>query len=124
MNDQDLLNSSSISRRQMLHRICAGFGGLAMNGLLADQGRTEMIREARVSSLMPKASHVAARAKRVIFLFMHGGPSHIDLFDYKPELKEMDGKPLPFPERSVQFAKRGHVMASPWNSKLAPGTGL
>lgn len=55
-----------------------------------------------------------ARAKRVIFLFMHGGPSQVDTFDYKPLLKRDGGKPLPFPKPRVQFAETGNLLASPW----------
>ena len=58
--------------------------------------------------------HLPPRAKQIIFLFMHGGPSHINLFDYKPKLAKLDGESLPFDERKVQFAKRGAIMAPPW----------
>lgn len=58
--------------------------------------------------------HFPARAKRVIFLFMHGGPSHVDLFDYKPALKKYHDQALPFAERKIQFAARGNLMQSPW----------
>jgi hypothetical protein len=54
------------------------------------------------------------RAKRVIFLFMHGGPSQIDTFDYKPLLERDDGKPLPFDKPRIQFAQTGNLMRSPW----------
>jgi hypothetical protein len=58
--------------------------------------------------------HSAARAKRVIFLFMHGGPSQVDTFDYKPLLARDHGKPLPFAKPRVQFAQTGNLLASPW----------
>ncbi len=58
--------------------------------------------------------HFPARAKRVIFLFMHGGPSHVDTFDYKPQLDRDDGKPLPFAKPRVQFAETGNLLKSPW----------
>ena len=61
--------------------------------------------------------HFVSRAKRVIFLFMHGGPSHIDTFDHKPLLKRDHGKPLPFAKPRVQFAKTGNLLASPWEFK-------
>jgi hypothetical protein len=54
-----------------------------------------------------------ARAKRVIFVFMHGGPSQIDTFDYKPLLARDNGKPLPFAKPRVQFAETGNLLASP-----------
>jgi len=54
------------------------------------------------------------RAKRVIFLFMHGGPSHVDTFDYKPLLIRDSGKPLPFGKPRIQFAKTSNLRRSPW----------
>ncbi|MDA7666295.1 DUF1501 domain-containing protein [bacterium] len=99
------------SRRQLLNNICTGFGGLAFNALLGN-----------TANAIP-LSHTKARAKRVIFLFMHGGPSHVDLFDYKPQLIKDSGKPLPFPERKVQFAARGNLMASPWQFRQVGQSG-
>ncbi|MGB0578909.1 MAG: DUF1501 domain-containing protein [Limisphaerales bacterium] len=97
----------NLSRRAALNRIAVGFGGLAANSLLAGD-----------------SFRLPAKAKRIIFLFMHGGPSHIDLFDYKPKLAEYHGKPLPFDERKVTFAKRGNVMASPWPLRQVGQCGL
>ncbi len=108
----------AISRRALLNRLCSGFGGLALNSLL---------HQTRIEGLgLQKAqlSHWAPRAKRVIFLFMHGGPSHIDLFDYKPRLQRESGNPLPFGERSVQFAARGNLMGSPWEFQQVGASGL
>jgi hypothetical protein len=66
----------------------------------------------------------APRAKRVIFLFMHGGVSHLDTFDPKPELDAMDGKPLPF-ETPLQFSKKiGSLMRSPWKFRRYGQSGL
>ena len=95
-----------LPRRAALGHMALGFGGLALNTLLAEQSSGNGI--SRPQALFP------ARARRVIFLFMHGGPSHVDLFDHKPKLEEFNGKPLPFPERKVQFAKRGNLMKPPW----------
>jgi hypothetical protein len=64
------------------------------------------------------ASVLRARAKRVIFLFMHGGPSQVDTFDYKPLLERDHGKPLPFEKPRIQFAETGNLLKSPW--KFAP----
>jgi hypothetical protein len=93
-------------RRDMLKRLCAGFGGVALDAMLCQDFNLE-------AKVLP--GHFAAKAKRVIFLFMHGGPSHVDLFDHKPALAKYDGQPLPFPERKVQFAARGNLMRSPWS---------
>ena len=55
------------------------------------------------------------RAKRILFLFMKGGPSQVDTFDFKPRLQEDHGRPLPFAKPKVQFAKTGNLLASPWD---------
>ncbi len=79
------------SRRDMLSRAGAGFGAIALNAMLAaDQGTW-----ANDLSKQSKLPHTTPRAKSVIFVFLEGGPSHIDLFDPKPRLNEMAGKPLP-----------------------------
>jgi hypothetical protein len=59
----------------------------------------------------------------VIFLFMHGGPSHVDLFDYKPRLYKEHDKPLPFKEREVQFANRANIMKPPWGFRRVGASG-
>ena len=93
-------------RRELLAGIGAGFGLLALAGLTQAQGQA--------SPLAPKKGRLPVRAKRVIFLFMHGGPSQIDTFDYKPLLERDDGKPLPFDKPRIQFAQTGNLMRSPW----------
>ena len=114
------------SRRRMLGEMCVGFGGLALHGLLSDCEAQELANAqnsipARQLETVPR---VAPRAKRVIFLFMHGGPSHIDLFDPKPELQRNDGKPLPFGGSRVTFADRGELMRSPWSFRRCGESGL
>lgn len=68
--------------------------------------------------------HIPAKAKRVIFLFMKGGPSHMDTFDYKPQLQKDDKKPLPFEKPRVQFAPTGELLASPWKFKQYGESGI
>src|SRR5438046_2566691 len=79
------------SRRDFLRQAGGGFGALAFAALAAEDGRGEPGR----SPEDIKKPHFAAKAKSVIFLFMEGGPSHIDLTDPKPELTRQNGKPLP-----------------------------
>ncbi len=100
-----------LNRRQLLATCGMGFGALALRGMLS-AGAVEAGRPP--SSLAPHAPHFRATAKRVIFLFMHGGPSSIDTFDYKPLLKRDTGKPLPFAKPRVQFSQTGNLLASPW----------
>src|SRR6266567_98878 len=73
-----------LTRRQMLRRMCAGFGMLGLVGLVGPQ--------AAFAACARPAPHFRPRAKRVIFLFMNGGPSHVDTFDPKPALKEFEGQ--------------------------------
>ena len=109
------------SRRQMLKSSACGFGYMALAGL-----SSEAAIKSR-SPLLEKKPHFAPRAKRVIFLFMHGGPSHVDTFDYKPRLNKEDGKRLPFKaakniEKSSQENLR--LMKSPWKFKQRGESGL
>jgi len=116
---------TSSSRRQMLKNSAVGFGALALADILQRQA---------VGANASGGLHFPARAKRVIFLFMHGGPSAIDTFDYKPLLKRDHGKPLPFEKPRVQFAQTGNLLQSPfafrqygesgkWVSDLFPEVG-
>jgi hypothetical protein len=78
-----------LTRREMLRTSACGFGSLALSALCNDLSAAE-------SPLAAKSPHFTPRAKRVIFLFMSGGPSQVDMFDYKPRLAKENGKPLPF----------------------------
>ncbi|RLS38164.1 MAG: DUF1501 domain-containing protein [Planctomycetota bacterium] len=102
------------SRRQLLQNCGAGFGGIALNDLLARTASAGQNSSAASNPLLSRPGHFPARAKRVIFLFMHGGPSHVDTFDYKPLLAKHDGQPLPFEKPRIQFAQTGNLLKSPW----------
>ena len=102
-----------LSRRAMLHYSGAGFGALALAGLLAEESRSAP-DTAPVSPLQVRPSHFVPRAKRIIFLFMHGGPSQVDTFDYKPQLVKDDGKPVPFSKPRVVSSKTGNLFKSPF----------
>lgn len=104
----------ALTRREMLMRCSAGFGGLALTDLLARSAQADVPNG---NTLAVRPPHFPAKAKRVIFLFMHGGPSAIDTFDYKPLLARDDGKPLPFAKPRVVFAQTGNIMRSPWEFK-------
>ncbi|MGH9675110.1 MAG: DUF1501 domain-containing protein, partial [Bryobacteraceae bacterium] len=81
-----------ISRRELICRAGSGLGSLALGSLFAQDGVRGAVR---TDPLAAKNPQHAAKAKSVIFLFMEGGPSHIDLFDPKPELERLAGKPMP-----------------------------
>src|SRR4051794_46735 len=82
---------TSLDRRQFLKNAGAGFGAVALAALLAEDGQLA----AADDPLAPKAPQFPAKAKRVIFLFMSGGPSHVDTFDPKPGLTRLHGQKLP-----------------------------
>ena len=100
---------TQISRRQLLSRTAVGFGSLALASLLSETSEA-----AADNPLAPKAPHHPPRAKRIIFLFMKGGPSHVDTFDPKPLLERDDGKPYPGNKPRVQFAPTTNLLKSPW----------
>jgi hypothetical protein len=77
-------------------------------------GATAAENSATVNPLAPKPPQFEPRAKRVIFLFMHGGPSQVDTFDYKPLLERDNGKPLPFNKPRVFSSQTGNLLKSPW----------
>jgi hypothetical protein len=84
------------TRREFLTRAGGGFGALALAYLLGSAPSARATESPlSLSPLLPKTPHYAATAKNIIFLFMEGGPSHIDTFDPKPVLNQLAGKPLP-----------------------------
>ena len=104
--------NASLSRRELLRVSSAGFGSLALAGLLGEQARAASTVGNAANPLDSKAAAFRA-AKRVIFLFMQGGPSQVDTFDYKPALERDHGKPLPFAPR-VAVRADGQPAQSPW----------
>jgi len=111
------------TRRDMLRLSAGGFGYLALLDLLNQTDSRASAATGRVDGgpaagpLAPKPPQFPAKAKRVIFLFMHGGPSQVDTFDYKPLLQRDDGKPLPFAKPRVVSAATGNLLKSPFSFK-------
>src|SRR5262245_61928448 len=103
------------SRRQLLRRVGAGFGSLALTALLADEALASP-----GNPLAPRRPHFPARAKRVIFLFMPGGPSQVDTFDPKARLSRDHGKPSPKP----YLGQARNLLASPWMFSRRGESGL
>lgn len=110
----------ALTRRQMLQSAASGFGWLAASALL----NNTLSAATSADPLSAKAPHFTPRAKRVIFLFMKGGPSHLDTFDPKPLLDRDDGKPFPGQKPRVQFAATGSLLKSPWSFKNHGRSGL
>src|SRR5579884_2482459 len=90
-----------VSRRDVLKTLACGFGSLAL---------ADMLNASTSNPLAARQPHHPARAKRVIFLFMQGGPSHVDSFDYKPRLEKDDGKMREFDDART-LAKTRKVVA-------------
>jgi hypothetical protein len=103
-----------LTRREALRRSAGGFGALALAALLGDEARAAAAAARARDPLAPRPPHFAPRARRVIFLFMHGGPSQVDTFDHKPLLKRDHGKPLPFAKPRVVSSETGSLLKSPW----------
>jgi len=112
-----------LSRRQSLKSFASGFGTLALANLLASKdglaasavgSPQSQISNPKSQILLP---HFPAKAKRIIYLFMSGGPSHVDLFDPKPLLTRDHGKPLPFEMPKLVRTKTGNLLSSPWKFK-------
>src|SRR5215471_15006854 len=108
---EDLL----LTRRELLRRSGLGFASLGLAGLMASQGLLASPARAAVQTnpLAPKEPHFPAKAKRVIHLFMNGGPSHVDTFDPKPLLDKYHGKPLPTQNLPTE-RKTGAAFRSPF----------
>jgi len=100
---------TTISRRHLLRRTGAGFGGVALSALL-QEGQARATTTAAGNPLAPQPPHFVPRAKRVILLFMPGGPSQVDTFDPKPRLTADDGKPAP----KAYLGQQRTLLASPW----------
>src|SRR5262249_37664887 len=120
-----------ITRRQALKSTACGFGYLAFAGLASSTAQAARHGD----PLAPKTPHHAARAKRVIFIFMQGGPSHVDSFDWKPSLVKNDGKMFAFDDaRTLAKTKKiiehrvmkplwkfsQHGQSGQWASELFP----
>ncbi|MCA9218972.1 MAG: DUF1501 domain-containing protein, partial [Planctomycetales bacterium] len=112
----NLLHSSgAFTRRDWLARTGAAFGNLALTWMLARDG---LAGEAppNVEQLAARPPHFPARATSVIFLFMYGGPSHVDLFDPKPELDRWHDQEIPVFKKEDAFMgkTRANAMRSPF----------
>lgn len=104
----------TLTRRDALKSAACGFGSLALSGI-------------STAASLPRGLHHTPRAKRVIFLFMHGGPSQVDTFDYKPRLQADDGKRLPFaPAKNLDpsATSQAKLLGSPWKFSQHGQSGL
>ncbi len=132
LGSQALHTPPILSRRDLILKTGAGFAGLALTHLLdrdglllAEPGQSNAAGQSASGPLVPKQPHFPGQAKSVIFLFMYGGPSHVDLFDPKPELTRNHGKPMTGKgDIDVFFGNPGTLMASPYKFKKYGQSGI
>ncbi|CAN5690127.1 DUF1501 domain-containing protein [soil metagenome] len=124
------IDDAIVTRRELLSRCGMGFGAMALGSLLSEAGGLggSLARAAAGpgpggSTLMPKAPHFAPRAKRVIHLFMNGGPSQVDTFDPKPMLTKHHGEPLPGETLRTE-RKTGTAFRSPFSFRKYGESGI
>lgn len=113
------MDSLMLTRRAALQRAACGFGWLALAGVGAGTGRAATAKEAGVRAV--GATHLRPRAKRVIFLFMQGGPSQVDTFDPKPALEKYAGQPLPAGKKYINSGGRKVGYLTPAFRPFRPG---
>src|SRR4051794_26177303 len=112
-----------LTRRQALQEVGVGFGAMAVNCMLQHEplfAAEAASAKERTYDLKPKPPHFPAKAKRVIFIYIGGGPSTIDMFDPKPALMKYDGKPAPFEIKGRALNGSQQIMASPWKFSTSP----
>jgi hypothetical protein len=112
-------NSDQLSRRELLRASALGFGNLAFLGLLANEASAQS-----KNPLAAKSPMYPARAKRVIFVFLHGGPSQVDTFDPKPLLTRDHGKPFTGEMPRIVSSPTGNLLKSPWEFKHYGESGI
>ena len=114
---------ASFSRRDALSRLGNGFGGLALGALLGDFDRSALGAEATSHNLLSKAAHHEPKARAVIQLFMHGGPSQVDLLDPKPELPRLSGQTPPAEVADDEY-RTTYLLGSPFKFSKHGESGL
>src|SRR5262245_61160616 len=119
------MHNCIVTRREALARCGMGFGALALSDLLRQTSALASPRErdADVQPLAPHGPHATAKARRVIHLFMNGGPSQVDTFDPKPKLAEFAGKSLPMENLRTE-RKTGAAFPSPYKFKKYGQSGI
>src|SRR5436190_4230897 len=98
MNYQEQIRQEAakfVTRRWFFRQCGVGLGSIALGSLLGAEHAVGALAQAALSPLAPKEPHYKPKAKRVIYMFMGGAPSQLDLFDYKPGLQKYNGKPVP-----------------------------
>src|SRR5690349_3304713 len=110
-----------LNRREMLCRLGNGFGTLGLASVLSGEGLLQAATGGAANPLAPKAPHFPPRAKRVIFLFMNGGPSQVDTFDPKPALAKYAGQSK---DGTTRQQAAGKLMPSPFKFQKYGQSGI
>lgn len=122
MKKSTTFSPPGMSRRELLARSGMGFGMLGLAGILADEGllAASSAADQAVNAMAPRPTHFVPKAKRVLWLFINGGPSHVDTWDFKPELTRRHGQELEGFDRQTGFFSKevGALMSSPF--KFSP----
>ena len=136
--DPQLEHARNQTRRQLLFNSSRILGAAALGSLLNGESQAADIPSSAENGGLPELPHFKPTAKRVIYLFMAGGPSHIDMFDYKPEIRDIHGQELPesirqgqritgmtsgqkeFPCVAPMFDFKRHGDSGRWVSELLP----
>src|SRR5438105_14006988 len=123
-NHKQPLDHVFLTRREMLCRCGMGLGGVGLAALLQDCGLVSRAEAATsLNPLAPRKPQFPAKAKRVIHLFMNGGPSHVDTFDPKPALQKYASKSLPSPNLRTE-RKTGAAFPSPFHFQKYGESGI
>ncbi|MFK7769347.1 MAG: DUF1501 domain-containing protein [Mariniblastus sp.] len=110
--------SMGMTRRSVLKNAACGFGSIALAALMADPNYAGLVgQSSEDKNGESQRTHFPAKAKRVVYLYMDGGPSQIDTFDPKPRLAKEHGKPFKMKIEPTQFNNIGNTLKSPWKFK-------
>src|SRR3954470_8216712 len=128
----NLNHDRPLSRRQALKTFANGFGMVGLGALLAQESwlfannpmPSGIVLPDPTNPLGVRPAMFTPRAKRVIFLFMSGGPSHVDLWDPKPEIAKRAGQPLPFEQPKLVRTRTSNLLPSPFKFKKAGQSGI
>ena len=117
---------AGITRRQMLKNAACGFGSVALSALMADRSFAGLVDDSvpGTENWVQGQTHFAPKVKRIVYLYMDGGPSQIDTFDPKPRLTRENGKPFGLKMEKTQFNNNGSTLGSPWKFKQHGKSGM
>ena len=119
--------SAGLTRRAVLKNAACGFGSIALAALMADRNYARQAnpdQESAAARVFDSIPHFEPRVKRIVYLYMDGGPSQVDTFDPKPRLDKENGKPFAMKIEKTQFNNIGTTFASPWKFKNHGESGI